>query len=216
VDILIAATATGHEPASESKVDECVNAVLDLFRRFSVPPRTTVVGLWGELAVILASKKINVFVEARHNHLCETFDFCLGGVRLEVKTSEKKIRQHDFSLQQVQSPRNDDFVVSILLNRSASGVSVFDLTDKICENLSLSHREKVICNVLETLGEDAEMAEADRFDLSSAWQSLCFLPSALVPSPSVSSQFANVITNVRFQTDISEACRLFGHQKFPS
>jgi hypothetical protein len=215
VDILIAATVSGLEPPTESQVDECVNAVLDLFRRFSVPPRTTVVGLWGELAVILASKRINLFVKAWHNNLCETFDFCLDDVRLEVKTSEKKIREHDFSLHQVQSPRKDDFVASLLVNRSASGVSVFELLDMICEGLSPSYREKVTCIVLETLGEDAEIAEGDRFDLLSAMQSLCFLSSSLVPSPSVSAQFSEVITNVRFRANISESCRLFGSQNFP-
>lgn len=215
IDILIAATINRQQPATESEVDECIDAVLDLFRRFSAPPRTTVVGLWGELAVIYASKRIETFVEAWHNNLCETFDFCVDGIRLEVKTTEKKIRQHDFSLHQVQSPRKDDFVASLLISRSASGVSVFALLDKICEGVPLSLREKMLCIVLETLGDDAEMADSDRFDLSHAIQSVCFLSAELVPSPSVSSEFTNVVTNVRFRADISEPCRIFGAQKFP-
>lgn len=216
IDIIIAATLCEGEPAQESMVDEQVSAILELFRQFSAPPRTTVVGLWGELLTIFASDKVESFVRGWHNELSEAFDFSFEGVRLEVKATEKRIREHDFSLRQVESARPGDFVVSILVSRNASGYTVFDLLDEICVKLPFELSEKIIRIALETLGEDSELADGHRFELSSAVQSICFLRADKVPSPTIDSALSDFISNVRFQSNISLACRQFGSSNYPS
>lgn len=73
------------------------------------------------------------FVDAWHLRATDGFDFAFPDKRIEVKATERPSREHDFSLKQVRSGRETDFVASITLARSSAGLSALDLGRLIAE-----------------------------------------------------------------------------------
>lgn len=201
---ILAATAEAHEGRlTQTVVDDIVEALLELFRKMAAPPRKTVAGLWGELLLIHAGAHPGVFVDAWHSAVTDTFDFSFLDARLEVKATERPIREHEFALKQVRGGRPGDLIVSVRLARSSVGATVLDLTRDIASRVSLIQQEKLWRLVLETLGDGAEGAEEQTFDVVTAIGDLLFLPAIAIPAPTVSVVDESVILDVRFRANIS-------------
>ena len=80
------------------------------------------------------------FVDAWHLRATDGFDFAFPDKRIEVKATERPSREHDFSLKQVRSGRETDFVASITLARSSAGLSALDLGRLIAERLDAAQQ----------------------------------------------------------------------------
>lgn len=203
VELLAAIAYSNSGTLSQTAIDEIVDALLELFKKLTTPQKNTVSGLWGELLLINASSHPAVFIDGWHVSKTDTFDFSFIDARLEVKSTERIVREHEFSLNQVRGDRLGDTVVSVRLTPSAAGETVLDLTRNIASRVSLKHQQKLWRLVFETLGDGMENAEEHAFDTITAIDELIFLPTAVIPSPTVSSIDESVISDVRFRANIS-------------
>lgn len=204
---VLAATASIHGTAlSQSDADDAVNAMLELFRQLDGPAKTTVVGLWGELLIIHAATNATEFINAWHIAGADTYDFAFSDARLEVKATERSVREHDFALEQVRGGRTGDSVASLLLSRSAAGISVLGLANAIAQRVPPIQQQKLWTLVLDELGQDAEAADEQTFDPEAARNNLRIIPAAQVPAPQIDSDDKAFISNVRFRANIALVC----------
>lgn len=204
---LMAASASAHSGTlSQGMTDEVVDALLELFRKLSLPTDRSVTGLWGELLLIHLAQSPGDFVDAWHLRTSDGFDFAFVDKRIEVKSTERPSREHEFSLKQVRSDRSTDFVASVILSRSSAGLSNLDLARLIAERLDVAQQGKLWRLVIETLGDDADADSDQRFDVRSASDALTFVRAADVPAPEVSASVAPFVTEVRFRSNINTLC----------
>jgi hypothetical protein len=204
---LMAATASTHSGVlSAQATDEVIDVLLELFRKLSLPANQSVTGLWGELLLMHLAASPGKFVDAWHLRATDGFDFAFPEKRIEVKATERPSREHYFSLKQVRSGRETDLVASITLARSSAGLSALDLARLIAERLDAAQQAKLWRLVLETLGEDADADDQQRFDVKSASDRLIFVRASDVPAPEVSASVAVFVTEVRFRSNINALC----------
>lgn len=204
---VLAATASIHGTTlSQLDADEAVDAMLELFRQLDGPAKTTIVGLWGELLIIHAAKNTTDFINAWHIAGTDTYDFAFSDARLEVKATERSVREHDFALEQVRGGRTGDSVASLLLSRSAAGISVLGLANAIAQRVPPIQQQKLWTLVLAELGQDAEAADEQTFDPEAARNNLRIIPATQVPAPQIDGDDKALISNVRFRANIALVC----------
>jgi hypothetical protein len=199
--------------STDPSSDEIRHAVLelsDLFRALETPGRGTLQGLWTELLVIVDSDAPEDWVKGWREAENETFDFAFFATRMDVKSSQSQRRVHEFSLGQLQAPSGSvAYIASALVRRSAGGVGVLGLADRIAamiaDNSSLV--SKIWRNVIGTLGQDFCESADVLFDEAYSRQSLRFIPAERVPRP---RHIDLGVTNVRFLADIDEVAGEWG------
>jgi hypothetical protein len=205
---LMSATATVHDGVlTQAEMDEVVDALLDLFRKLALPPQRSVTGLWGELLLIQLAAKPGAFVDAWHMAPIDGFDFAFENRRIEVKTTERPMREHEFSLRQLRPGRPGDYVASVVLSRSAAGRSALDLARLISDRVDGVQQAKLWMQVLEILGQDAEGSDDQAFDVKAATDSIALVPSCSVPAPRIDPADSALICDVRFRANITSLCQ---------
>jgi len=190
---------------SSSEVDRFFDDTVELFRAFTAPARTSVLGLWGELFLIAASPCRNTLLSGWHVSPDQAFDFAFPNACVEVKTTARHNRQHEFAMTQLRGAHLPVFVASIVAERSDAGESVFDLASVIQEGLTPANHAKLWRLVAESLGGDAEGAADLRFLWTAAANSLRFYAAASLPAPEVPNAAAPCISAVRFSLDLDRA-----------
>lgn len=204
---LMVASANAHSGVlSDGMTDDVVNALLELFRKLSLPTDRSITGLWGELLLIHLAASPGTFIDAWHLRETDGFDFAFSDGRIEVKATERPTREHEFSLAQVRSERPNDVVASVTLSRSSAGLSTLDLARLIAERLTSTQQGKLWSLVLETLGDDAEADVEQRFDVKNASDALTFVRATDIPAPEISASAAPFVTDVRFRSNINALC----------
>jgi len=146
-------------------------------------PRTkTIQGLWGELFVINKMSDKADWTRAWHSDPLQLHDFLFKTMRLEIKSSATRVRKHKFSHYQLCPPEDIElFVASLVVEKSPNGMSVFELADRIREEISGEEAIKLDELILATLGADCSIAREVKFDLAAAGSSLRFYPLSAVP-----------------------------------
>lgn len=190
--------------ASTSHLQKCVQALLDLFRTLGGPSGREVTGLWAELFVISKSKDVAQALKAWHADQFERFDFSWSAGCLEVKAAVKEEREHEFALEQLQSPiEGAGYVASFLLQPMSGGVGVVDLANAIECNVFAEPelRQKLWENIVGALGSDFSERLDRRFDPSYAERGLAVYAMGDVPAPEQPSDPR--ISGVRFRVDLS-------------
>lgn len=124
---------------------------------------------------------------------------------MEVKTTARQNRQHEFTLTQLRGSHLPVFVASIVAEQSDAGESVFDLASVIQEDVTPRNRAKLWRLVAESVGSDAEGAADFRFLRTAAASSLRFYAAAALPAPEVPDTVAQCISAVRFSLDLDRA-----------
>ena len=184
------------------EVDGFFENAVELFRSFSSPAKTSVLGLWGELLVIAAAPDQNALLTGWHVTPEQTFDFTFPGAHLEVKTTARNNRQHEFALAQLQGDLVPTFVASIVVEQSDAGENVFELASAIQGSLTPYNRAKLWKLLAQSVGSEAEGAGDIRYLRTAALNSLRFYDAAILPSPEISASTTQCISNVRFSLDI--------------
>lgn len=190
--------------ASTSELQRCLQALLDLFRALGRPNSREVTGLWAELFVVLQSKNVARALECWHVDPSERFDFSWTAGCLEVKAAVKDVRQHEFALEQLQSPIGGvGYVASMLLQPLGGGVGVVDLANEIERAVPLQPalRQKLWENIAAALGSDFSERLDRRFDSSYAERSLAVY--AMGDVPTLPQPTDPRIMAVRFRVDMT-------------
>lgn len=190
--------------ASTSELQRCLQALLDLFRALGRPSGREVAGLWAELFVLLHSKNVPRALACWHADQFERFDFSWAMGCLEVKAAVLGIRQHEFAIEQLQSPISGvGYVASMLLQPLGGGVGVIDLANDI-ERTVVAHpalRQKLWQNIASALGSDFSDRLDRKFDASYAERSLAVYAMRDIPAPLPPSDPR--VTALRFRVDLS-------------
>lgn len=190
---------------SPADADRFFEDAVELFRLFAAPARNTVLGLWGELFVIDTSPCPDTLVTGWHVTSEQTFDFAFPSAHLEVKTTARTNRQHEFALAQLRGPHPVVFVASLVVEQADAGDSVFDLANSVQGRLAPANRAKLWRLVAESVGCDADEAGELRFLRGAAANSLRFYPAATLPAPEIPASAAPYISSVRFSLDLDRA-----------
>jgi len=190
---------------SPDEADRFFDDAVELFRAFAAPARTSVLGLWGELFLIAIAPCRDTLLSGWHVSPDQAFDFALQNAYVEVKTTARNNRQHEFVLTQVRGTYLPVFVASIVAEQSDAGESVFDLASVIQEGLTPANRDKLWRLIAESLGSDAEGAGNLRFLWTAAVNSMRFYAAAALPAPEVPGDVLPCISAVRFSLDLDRA-----------
>lgn len=146
--------------------------------------RGSVLGLWGELLTIAGSQDPTALADSWHAYVDARFDFSAPSSRLEVKTTTRDVRVHEFSLSQLQPVAASVVtVLSIMTTETQAGTSVGDLVERL-EQLFAgdpTRQMKVHEQVADILGADWPRHLARRFDETQAMESAALLPADDIP-----------------------------------
>lgn len=204
VELASAVTHSLPGEMSTREVDDLLASLLELFRQASTPSAETVLGLWGELLTLDMAADVSAFTRAWHTSPTEAFDFDFGETRLEVKTTLRANREHDFGLNQVRSGRANDYVLSIAVQRATGGETVLGLAQRVAARLPDKGRERLWRIVIETLGPELDGVDDQCFDIASAKNSARMFHARDIPAPAVEPRYQAVVTNVRFLASLTQ------------
>ncbi len=182
-----------------------VDRLINLFSKFSNPPVKTIQGLWAELLLIEQSSNPDYLIRAWHNSKSDKFDFNDGSDKLEIKSTSKSRRIHNFSIQQLNPNENSNLIIaSIFAVETGVGKNIFGLIELIetrIKDKELSFRINEI--IAQTLGKDFEKSFEVFYDYQLAVDSIKYYYSEIVPTINSISIPAQ-LTNVRFDCDLTD------------
>ncbi len=165
------------------------------------PPRSSVLGLWGELLVLCLSSDPGSMMDAWHASIDAKFDYAANASRLEVKTSTGLDRKHIFSLEQLLPVSGaSSSVVSIMTTETLAGTSVEELIQRAQSLFTsdASRQMRIHEIVAETLGDEWARSIGRRFDEVQAVESLAVLSSTAIPRV---GEVPLGVTGVNFTSD---------------
>lgn len=193
------------DPASrdEEVFTKALERLIALFRALQKPGSRTVQGVWAELALLVWAPNPQEAILAWHSNPHELFDFSNGSTRLEVKSTSKPFREHEFILDQLGTTEpGATLIASILLQEDPDGLSIIDLVDRLREatvGMQQLH-ERVIGVVTESLGHGWRGADTIRFGLELARDNLrIYRPDQI---PSIPQPLPAGVANVRFTSKL--------------
>lgn len=187
-----------------ARISEAILTIAEILQQLGQPARKTAGGCFGELVLIDQSPDPLVAVEAWHNAADDKFDFAIGNVRLEVKSSGNRARIHHFSSEQCSAAGNCvGVLVSLFVETCAGGMTLAQLLSRIEQRVASSPRHvmKLRKVVAEVLGRDATSALAAEFDEHLASGSIQLYDLATVPA--IRHPLPAGVDAVRFRSDIS-------------
>ncbi|WP_281211559.1 PD-(D/E)XK motif protein [Pseudomonas fulva] len=194
-----AAIETLPEYSEAKHISAAVKELLTLFRELVKPSAKEVTGLWAELFLIKSSARKSDLIAGWHDDPSERFDFSFNDMVLEVKSTTKPVRAHEFSLSQLYAPTGKcGLIASILMLPSVGGVGVMDLARDI--ECSIMHdsglRQKLWRNVAKALGSDFSDSLDRRFEFGFSKNNLEFYDVSDIPL--VAEVLDPRISNVRY------------------
>jgi len=197
----VAQTLILDDPATQNEeiFTRALDRLISLFRALQKPGSRSVQGVWAELALIAGSASPQDAILAWHSNPHELYDFSNGSVRLEVKSTAKPFREHEFLLDQLGSSEPGmTLIASMLLKEDPDGDSIGDLVEAI-RLLTLGApgvHDRVIGIVAESLGQGWRASESVRFNVEAARDALrVFLPEQI---PTIPQPLPIGVANVRF------------------
>lgn len=182
-----------------------IEKLINLFTKFSKPALKTIQGLWAELFIIEQSKNPDYLIQSWHSSTTDKYDFNDGKDKIEVKSTVKNRRIHNFSLEQLTPNLNSKLIIaSIFAIETGTGRSIFDLVESIenkIEDKNLAFRVNEMVAV--TLGNDFEKSFDIFFDYQFAVDTIQYYNSLDVPIINKNDIPSN-ITNIKFDCDLTD------------
>lgn len=182
-----------------------IDKLINLFTKFSKPALNTIQGLWAELLIIEQSKSPDYLIQSWHNAISDKYDFNDGIDKIEVKSTAKNRRIHNFSLEQITPNTNSKLIIaSIFTVETGTGTTIFDLVENIenkIKDKNLAFRVNEMVAV--TLGKDFEKSFDIFFDYKLAVDTIHYYDSLNIPAINRTCIPSN-ITNVRFDCDLTD------------
>ena len=170
------------EHGAGSSLHEVIRAWFDFLIKRHEPTFAEALGLWGELYVLSKAEDLPSVVAAWQSSDYEIVDFVDTGIPVDVKTTVRPLREHLTTFRQHDElKRRQGWLISIWVEESPMGKSIFDLQEEILAADGLGPHEKVkICSsVLRRVGNSNYTRNlrltCSRADL--AWISMLHVPS---------------------------------------
>lgn len=183
-----------------SDLRSALEGLVELFSALQRAPKTSVLGLWGEIFLMGECSDPEVLLDAWHQLPNDHYDFARGHQRVEVKTTVGR-RQHSVSLEQL-TPRAGVEVVlaSVVTESSAAGSSVVDLIAAVAARCTAPDAPaRLLTGASQALGADVQHWSEHRYDVSRARESLWLLSADSIPRPTADDPR---IWDVRFRVDL--------------
>lgn len=157
-----------------------------LVKLFSSPKKIderVITGLWGELLYILSTENEEETVTAWHVDRENLFDFSFADYSMEIKTTLKTTRSHEFNNKQVKDYRRLNVkVTSIQTEKAALGKSVLDLWKDLNEKCNRQEsRAKVARIISETVTQDLDALSQLKFNMNLGMSTLKSFNSDKIP-----------------------------------
>lgn len=182
-----------------------IEKLINLFTKFSKPALKTIQGLWAELLIIEQSNNPDYLIQSWHCSTTDKYDFNNGIDKIEVKSTVKSRRIHNFSLEQLTPNLSSKLIVaSIFTIETGTGTTIFDLVESIenkIKDKNLGFRVNEMVAV--TLGKDFEKSFDIFFDYQFAVDTIQYYNSFDIPTINRMNIPLN-ITNIRFDCDLTD------------
>lgn len=194
----------GNTPSQKVLVDE-IEKVVDLFRQLGQSSYKTIQGLWAELLLISQSKNPKYLVNSWHVSPTDTFDFNDGKNKIEVKSTSKTKRIHNFALEQLIPNEGSKLLIcSVHTIPVGQGVNIFDLVKMIDERLTyIEDKLQLNAIITKTLGNKYTYAGEFYYDYQKAIDSMIYFSYSEIPTINASC-VPSQISHVRFDCDLSD------------
>lgn len=186
------------------ELELCISQLRDLFRMLSQPNSREVSGLWAELFVISRCRNPAGALSLWHEDQFDRFDFSSSAMHIEVKSTVRGLRAHEFALEQLQSPaEGTGFVVSLMLQPLTGGIGVLDIAREVEATVAGIPRlkQKLWKNVAKALGADFSDKLDKRFDQAFAERGLTVYTMNDIPRPG--TPLDTRVTALRFISDLT-------------
>ena len=155
-------------PLSTTEIDALVVKLRDLFGGLGTTSDAVALGLWGELFAIHGALDADAALICWRLRDTSKFDFGDGECRIDVKTTQQRMRTHTVSHAQLRpAGRLPAFIISIQTERQRVGLSIGDLWDALISRHP-QHQDYIDKTVVKTLGTDWESARNISYDASAA------------------------------------------------
>lgn len=191
-------------PSTAQLRDE-ISKLIQLFMGSSSYSAATLQGLWAEMLVIEQSADPDYLINAWHVSANDKYDFNDGRDKIEVKSTSKALRIHEFALEQLNPNDGSRLIIaSVFVIKTGIGISIFDLENSIISRLkSYDSLEKLKSMIIKTLGENLDSVEKIYFDYALAVDSLSYYDHINIPSICIKNVPTGVL-NVHFQSDLAK------------
>lgn len=199
---VVAATLLGTLPITPTADDviKFLDSIVELVTPKRIASAGTVVGLWGELYLIASSAKTEIFAASWHSSSGDRFDFSFPHARLEVKTTVRQGRVHEFGLEQLDiGDVKPTWIASLTTVNDSNGQTVIDLLGRLLGVLPRTLAARVSRIALNMVAGDIESVQDFMFAPIGAEPLLVF-DSHSIPRVSVPPGVG--IEGVRFRVDL--------------
>lgn len=195
----------GNQPA-QTEITKAVNYLASIFQKSTQPATRPLIGLFGELFLILRSSNAINALTAWRTSESSRFDFTNEDLRLDVKATSSRNRIHEFSFEQCNPPPGTFVVIaSLYADEAAGGDTLYSIVkqieDRVSSNSDLVF--KLHKNVASTLGAAVSSSYKIRYDMQLATSSLQFYTIENVPA--IREPLPNGVSHVRYRSDLSNA-----------
>jgi hypothetical protein len=144
----------------------------------------SIVGLIGEIMVLLDSDKIDEAFTYWRNESFAKYDFSGSNFRLDAKSTLDDKRIHHFSSSQIPGQNPEiTFIASILVNRVERGTSFPDFITYFLNKLNNRNQGVAIQRIIDTLGIHHSYVLDFEFDYDATIASIRYLASCDIPRP---------------------------------
>lgn len=207
IDMLTSAPILDHRTVTGKELHSWLTTLSELFAALQRPARTSVVGLWGELTTMAASKHPTTLASFWHSITDAPIDFSDGaGTGFEVKTSTRLHFSHQFALNQLRGSGTRIYIVSLRTYEDGTGESIREVIESL--ELPVAQEEAVKRGVISTLGANWQEGIGIRFSTKAALDSARIFDAQDVPAIDPNCVPAGV-EEVHFTVDLSAVSPLF-------
>ena len=197
---------------TRAAISTAVNRLAAIFAKLQQPPSRSLNGLFGELFVIRCAANPRRALNAWRTDDKARFDFSDGDVRIEVKTTSKRVRAHSFSYEQCNPPIGTHAIVaSLFVERAAAGISLRDVISQI-EKHATGDADlifKLHDIIAATLGSTLREALSIGFDEHLARSSLQLFELDQVPA--IRGDFPTGVSEIHFRSDLTSMAPVSPH-----
>ena len=157
--------------------------------------RDVVKGLWGELWLMDQFSDPSSWVVSWHTNASDIFDFSFPAGRVEVKTTESELRQHHFSLRQLEGSVRSVWIASVQVQAESSGATLASLLSSVSSKVPIDLQPQLARKCMAVVAGDLEAIIDYRFVTSSV-EPIRLINSSDVPRVTVPDQ--SQISSVSF------------------